>query len=290
MQGEICKITTPKRFLLDAVFFGSRKPKNLFIFLHGLSGNLFRHTDLFKKIVDKDNAVLAFNNRGSGVVIRVKQLCTRLKIGYKSSSIGMAHEVFTDCIDDIEGAIKCARTFRPKNIFLVGHSTGCQKSIYYLAKRPKSPVKGAILLAPMSDYADAIAFSDRKTYARALKVALKMVKEGRAHELMPKNIWEYTLDAQRFLSLYTPESIEEIFTYASGKNPKILRQVGKPLLNVLAEKDEFCDRPIIEIADWFGKNMVGKKCEIKIIKDSFHNFSGRESLINRFIKQWIAKI
>jgi hypothetical protein len=107
---------------------------------------------------------------------------------------------------------------------------------------------------------------------------------------MPKNIWEYTLDAQRFLSLYTPESVEEIFTYASGKDPKILRQAGKPLLTILAAEDEFCDRPIKEIADWFKENMVGKKCETKIIKESFHNFSGHESKINRFIKNWIAKI
>lgn len=117
-----------------------------------------------------------------------------------------------------------------------------------------------------------------------------MVKAGKAHELMPKDIWDYTLDAQRFLSLYTPESAEEIFTYASGKNPKVLRQTKKPLLAILAEEDEYLDRPNIEVVDWFGKNMVGKISEIKIIKDSFHNFSGHESAINRFIKQWLLKI
>lgn len=138
MRGEICKIVTPKRFLLDAVFFGPRKPKNLFIFIHGLSGNLFRHTDLFKKIVDKDNAVLAFNNRGSGVVTRVGKLCTQVKAVHKSLSIGMAHEVFTDCVDDIEGAVKCAQTFHPKNIFLIGHSTGCQKA-FTIWPRNQSP-------------------------------------------------------------------------------------------------------------------------------------------------------
>lgn len=286
MKGEICRLVTPKRFILNGIFFGSKGAKNVFIYLHGLSGSLFSHINLFEKIVDKNNAVLAFNNRGSGVINKVRQLPSSGKKISKAFLMGTAHEVFTDCIDDIEGAIKTAKSFGAKNIFLMGHSTGCQKSVYYLAKRKKSSVKGAVLLAPISDYADAIV-NHGEHLLKARRVAEKMVKEGSGHELMPSDIWPLTHDAQRFLSLFTPESAEEIFTYASGKKPRTLQVVNKPLLAVFAGGDEFTDRPAEEIAAWFEKTLFRKKHQIEIVKGSPHHFSGHEVEVSKLIREWI---
>lgn len=283
MKGNTQKIITPKKFVLNGIFFGSEKPKNIFIYLHGLTGSLFGHIDLFEKIVDKNNAVLAFDNRGSGVITPIKKLCSSKK-GYKNVDIGMIREVFTDCVDDIEGALICAKSLGAKNIFLLGHSTGCQKSVYYLAKKQKSPVKGAILLAPMSDYADAVAFNDKKVFSRAVGCARKMVKAGKGHEFMPKNIWPELIEAQRFLSLNTPDSIEEIFTYASNQSPKILQKIEKPLLVILAENDDCRDRPMKEIASWFEKNVKSKKYRVAIIKKSLHGFHGYEAELGGLIK------
>lgn len=288
MEGNTQKIITPKKFVLNGVIFGPKKPKNIFIYVHGLTGSLFSHISLFEKIVDKDSAVLAFNNRGSGVITPIKRLCSNKK-GYKIVSIGMIREVFTDCVDDIEGAVMCAKSFGAKNIFLMGHSTGCQKSVYYLAKKQTSPVKGAILLAPMSDYADAVAFTDKKVFVSAVSCARKMVKAGQGHEFMPQDIWPRLIEAQRFLSLNTPDSVEEIFTYASHQNPKILQKVKKPLLTILAENDDCRDRPIKEIASWFGENMINKKCQTKIVKKSLHGFSGYEEELSGLIKEWVNK-
>lgn len=288
MIGDTQKIITPKKFVLNGILFGSEKPKNIFIYLHGLAGNLFKHLDLFEEIVDKDNSVLAFNNRGSGIITPIKRLCSNKK-GYKTIPVGMIREVFTDCVDDIEGAIACAKSLGAKNIFLIGHSTGCQKSIYYLSKKKLSPIKGAVLLAPMSDYADSIAFTDKKIFSKAVSCARKMVETGEGHEFMPKSIWPDLIEAQRFLSLNTPDSIEEIFTYASSQNPKILKSVKKPLLIILAENDEYRDRPIKEIASWFEKNTDNKKCRINIVKKSLHGFHGFERETSKSIKNWLNK-
>jgi len=203
--------------------------------------------------------------------------------------MGMAHEVFTDCIDDIDGAINCASSFGAKNIYLVGHSTGCQKSVYYLAKKRSSLVKGAILLAPMSDFADVYTFVDKKIYNKALACAKKMLANGKSHELMPKNIWPYVLDAQRFLSLHTPNSVEEIFSYATDREPKLLKKVQAPLLVVLAGDDEHKDRPMEQISDWFKKNCSKQNCEIKTIAGSQHKFEGHIDELVSLIKGWSLK-
>lgn len=178
-----------------------------------------------------------------------------------------------------------------KNIFLLGHSTGCQKSIYYLAKRPRSRVKGAILLAPISDYSDVAAKLDQPEYRRALAAAERLKRMGKPHALLPAGLWPTPLDAQRFLSLYTAKSQEEIFTYASGRKPLTLQAVKKPLLTVLAEADEFGDRPASEIAAWFEKILGKSRCnQIKIIAGAIHSFATYEDKLAVMIRAWVKTL
>jgi alpha-beta hydrolase superfamily lysophospholipase len=284
MKVKPVTIITPKKFLLDGLIFGNPKSKNIYIYLHGLTGNVFNHINLFEGLVKKDYAVLAFNNRGSGLVNKIYQINPN---AHKSIIAGMAHEVFTDCVDDIEGAIKLAVEMGGKNIYLLGHSTGCQKSIYYLAKNNNPKVKGAILLAPLSDYADTYKNTDKKVYDKAVAVAKKMLTEGREHHLMPSNAWPDVIDAQRFLSLYTPESEEEIFSYASNRKPKLMQKVYQPILVVLAEKDEYMERPVEDLASWFGISLSKQEHEIEIIKTARHDFSNNIDDTAKVINKWV---
>ncbi|EKE20135.1 MAG: hypothetical protein ACD_8C00051G0004 [uncultured bacterium] len=290
MQSKIVKIKTPKKFLLNGILFGDPKAENITVFVHGLGSDLFSQMELVEKMIDKKNSVLVFNNRGSGVVSRIRQISAKERKGYKSHAIGMAHEVFTDCVDDIEGAVKCAQEFGAKNILLMGHSTGCQKSVYYLSKKQKVAIKGAILLAPMSDFADMFAFTDRKMYNKAVSFARKMVENGKGHDLMPERIWPQTIDAQRFISLFTPDSVEEIFSYASNREPKLLKKNKQPVLVVLAENDEYKDREISLIADWFSDNMKKNNAEINTIKEAPHNFQDHSDELARAVKNWFKKL
>jgi len=288
---SLAAITTPHRFLLRGLFFGDKRAKNIFIYIHGLGGNMFYHAEVLGSLSDSRTAVLAFNNRGSGIINTVKRFNPHKTSGSESIVIGVAHEVFSDCVDDIDGAVRWAKAAGAKNIYLIGHSTGCQKSIYYLSQHPQSPVRGAILLAPISDYADAYAQSDKKLYRRALATAKQMVKTGRQHELMPISIKPYNeiLDAQRWLSLYNPDSREEIFSYASGRRPTALLQNKKPVLVVLAEKDEFGDRPASAIAAWFQVILAGRDARVKIIKSAAHNFADHFTEVRSLVRAWAAQ-
>lgn len=290
MQSKIVKIQTPRKFLLNGILLGDPNAENITIFIHGLDGDLFSQIELIEKIISKKNSVLVFNNRGSAVVSSVSQISAKERKGYKSHTIGMAHEVFTDCVDDIEGAIKCAKGFGAKKIFLMGHSTGCQKSVYYLSKKQGDIIKGVMLLAPMSDFADTFAFTDRKTYNMAVSFARKMVENGKGHDLMPERIWPNTIDAQRFISLFTPDSVEEIFSYASNRDPKLLKKIKQPVLVVLAENDEYKDRDISLIADWFSDNMKKDNTEISIIKKAPHKFQDHVDELSKVVKNWLKNI
>lgn len=280
------KIQTPKKFLLDGLLLKQNDSNTFYIFLHGLGGSLFSQIELLQKIAGIKNNILTFNNRGNGIISKIKQVNTKDIRGYKSYVIGMAHEVFADCLDDIEGAVNYVGKLGAKNIILIGHSTGCQKSIYYLSKKLNPLIKGVVLLAPMSDFADTFAFTDKKIYQKAATYAKKKISQGHPHDLLPTDIWTQIIDAQRFLSLYTADSQEEIFTYASGKNPTTLRRVKKPILVVLAGNDEYRDRSMSEIAKWFEQALFNHDIKIDIINNAPHNFNGYTADAAKKIINW----
>lgn len=283
------KIQTPKKFILDGLLLKQNNNNTFYIFIHGLGSNLFSQIELLQKLAGTKNNILTFNNRGNGIIAKIKQVSKKDSGGYKSHSIGMAHEVFTDCLDDIDGVVNYVSKLGAKNIILIGHSTGCQKSIYYLSKKINPPIKGAVLLAPMSDFADTFAFTDKKVYQKAVEYAKNKISQGCSHELLPSNIWKQTIDAQRFLSLYTVDSQEELFTYASGKNPTILKRVKKPIFVVLAGNDEYKDRPISDIARWFEQVLFKHDIKIDIINNAPHNFNGYADSVAKKIVNWTRR-
>lgn len=285
---QVIKFETPQRVLLWGLQLGSSQPRRVYVFIHGLGGGIFSRIDLISQLPDKNSAVLTFNNRGSGLVNGIKK---RQGKKYQYANLGgLAHEVFTDCVDDISGAVNYALALGAKEIFLVGHSTGCQKSIYYLAKKANSPVKGAILLAPVSDYSAMKQEIDWLSYRKILREANKLVRMGREHSLLPAGLWKTPIDAQRFLSLYTPDSQEEIFSYATERQPVLLKKVKQPLLVLLASADEYHDRPAAEIAAWFKKSLAKQMADTMVIQGVGHDFSSAEQKICRLIRDWSNRL
>lgn len=284
MNCQPIRFLTPKRFLLDGLWFFTPSSKQAIIFVHGLGGAML-WPDLVYKLADKQTSVLTFNNRGNGVIAKVRYLD---KKGNKNKILGgAAHEIFTDCVDDIQGAVDFCHRQGFKKIILVGHSTGCQKSVYYLSRvKNQKQIAKLILLCPISDYASAVTF-DKKYIKKATELARRLVKTGKKHELLPTNIWPFLHDAQRFLSLFTATSKEEIFSYATPQSrPRTLQKVTVPMLVVFAEKDEYLDRPLAKVLSWFKDSLVVSNADFKIIKGANHGFVKREQVVIKAIKQW----
>jgi pimeloyl-ACP methyl ester carboxylesterase len=284
------RIITPKQYLLDGLWFGADSPKTAIVFVHGLGSSAFAHHDYLVPLATGNTAVLYFSNRGHDGIAGVKRIKRSANKGYAYEQAGMAHEIFTDCADDIQGAVNLLLTRGPRRIYLVGHSTGCQKIAWYLSQRAeRSRIAGAVLLCPISDYAGARHEDERKR-KKAEAVAQKLVRRKRPHELLPAELWRGPIDAQRFLSLYTPDSKEEIFTYAQpGKIPRALRKLKTPLLVIFAGDDEYRDRETSGMANWFRNNLPSSGAEIEIISGALHSFNGQESKVAASVRRWINK-
>jgi len=291
---QIVKFPTPDKLLLNGLWFGPDKSKKVFIFIHGLTGSFLSGTglNLFPHLIAKGSSVLSFNNRGHDIVARIKKIDKRKKKGYSSQTLGMVFEKFTDCVFDIQGAINFAKARGAKEIFLMGHSTGSQKSVYYLSRKGRQKqVKGVILLSPMSDYAGSLKENGQEKIKEAVSFANKLIKKNTPNELLPTSVWPYINSAQRFLSLNTPDSEEEIFCYAHpNKKPVTLRKIKIPILIVLAGKDEHRDRPIKQIAKWFSKNLRRKNATVKTVESADHSFTQKEREVAGIINPWVASL
>ncbi len=302
LDNSVVGIITPKKYILNGLWFGpgitlrdssrrggAEKPKRVIIWVHGLGSSAFSMLHVVQRLGDAETAVLTFNNRGFGTINRIK------KIGKKSKSLvaGSVHEVFTDSVDDIQGAINFVKKQGVKEIYLAGHSTGCQKSVYWAHKNKGGrDVKGIILVAPVSDHADALQPDKRRQVARLAKIAQLLIKKGKPHELLPQSPQNHPgalffFDAQRFLSLYTPDSKETIFSYEQlKKDPRTLKSVRVPILMLWAEKDEFSDRPATRVVEWFRNNTL-TKLETSVVPGVLHSFHGAEKEVAECIKEWI---
>jgi len=286
--AHIIEIQTPRKFLLNGLWFGPKKPKQAIIWMHGLSSSAFSKLSIVEKLVDKDTAVMTFNNRGATTMTRMRKINKKKKSGIEYVLAGGAHEVFTDCVDDIEGATDFAKKQGAKQIFLAGHSTGSQKSVYYASRKGnEKKVAGIILLAPMSDYAGAKHKDEKGRLTKLTKAAQALVKKGKKSEIV-LGTWE---DAQRFLSLYTPESAEEIFSYIDPeKKPKTYESLKVPTLVLLAQDDEYADRTAERIEAWFAKHARMPRFGSAIIAKTDHSFTGAETLVSKAIREWISAL
>lgn len=282
--AHVLEITTPKKVLLNGLWFGPTKPKRVVVWVHGLTSSLWSRHSLITRLIDKDTAVLMFNNRGHDTISRLNT--DKKRIGYA----GGAHEVFTECVDDIQGAVATVRKQGVKNIYLAGHSTGCQKSIYWAHRHASKGVKGIILLAPLSDYASVM--SEVKKLTKAVNVARQLVARQKKSELLPTPVWHETIDAQRFLSLYTPDSVEQsIFPYFdSARKSRVFSSVKVPMLAFFAREDEYADRPAEKIAHWFAEHAESTTFEAHLIPKVGHSFKGGEDQVVRILRAWFKAL
>jgi len=288
----VVQITTPKRVVLNGLWFGPRKPKKLIIILHGLTGSAFSMSRVVNALADTSCAVLTFNGRGFGQINDLTRI-RRNKVQYFVG--GTAHEIFTECVDDIDGCIHFAKKAGVKEIYIAGHSTGCQKAVYWASKRSDKKVKGLILFGPLSDYSGALATKGKTALDKGVSLARKLITAGKPHQLMPRNLGEwFECDAQRFVSLYTADSSEEIFTYARPSvRPKTLQKTSARILALLAGADEHGDMPAKEIAAWFKKHLPARpgkpKDQVIVVPKVKHSFRGGEkgvaNVIHKFMKE-----
>lgn len=247
---------------------GKRKNHTLLIFVHGMGSNFYKST--FKKTwmelgPNSGIDVFCFNNRG----------CEG----------NVADETFTDCVADIDAAMAFALREKYDRIFLLGHSTGCQKITYYQTRRNHPRVKGLILAALGDDVA--IARRDLgRSYGRWLAKARDLLAHGKGDTKLPPKCLGFT--ARRFLSAVDPTRTEAMLFHLAGRMT-LFSRLTLPIFAVFPEKEQYACIPVAEAADILAARTCSHDFTHAIIPGADHSFHGQEAACVKACIRWIKK-
>ncbi|MDE1871251.1 MAG: alpha/beta fold hydrolase [Candidatus Micrarchaeota archaeon] len=289
MKGEIVSFVTKDGLKLHGFLArpGRKRGKTL-IYLHGLEGT-FYSSGLIKALADSLPKIgydfLAIEQRGSYTV----ETRTRKKgRKYKGTITGGGFERFEECIYDIGGAIRLAGVLGSRRIILAGHSTGCQKAVYYQYKEKDRKVKGIVLLAPADDYN----MQKRDLGGRfggAVSAAKRLYRNDK-YSIMPRNYIRRPFGTHRFLSFSDLKFVESrIFNYDLPR----LREFGsirQPVLAIFGSKEQFAAKPVKEYMEILERNSGAQGFSHSVIKGANHGFWKKEKETARVVADWLAKL
>ncbi len=249
---------------------GAKRQPTLILFLHGMHSNFYR-SQLKKAFLTRSHArgcdVLTFNNRGAEQRV--------------------AHERFEDCLRDIDAVLTFARRQGYRRFVLAGHSTGCQKSVFYQARRQNPAIKGIVLLAPGDDYALARRAAGPR-FDEWVQRARDWVAQGRGDDVMrPKGCLGFS--ARRYLSVADPRRNEaKVFDYDGRLHH--FRQVRTPMLLLFGSEEEYACIPVPEMHARLRQTTRSRRFHDVIIPGGDHSFHGVESETADVALEWIASL
>jgi predicted alpha/beta-fold hydrolase len=271
------KITTSDGLGLHGVTLGQINGSTCYIFIHGLTSSLWSHLEIAQKLADSgESSAVLFNNRGYGVMNSIKSVDPAT--GAKSRLLlGATFERFEDSYYDIQAAVNMAMQCGASKIVLVGYSTGCNKILYYLNHKETNTdlISKVVLVSPMSDYLFAAHISSKDTINNLLMNNI----EGELIYFM-----EAYWSRQRFESLFTRESNEQMFRYDDMEsNYELFSNNNVKTLIIIGSDDETADREISVIQKWFDKNKKSLD-EVIVVNGGNHSLKGIENEIVEFAK------
>ncbi len=268
------------------------RKKAAVIHVHGMGSSFYSAMgveDLSRAVTGIGLGFFSVQTRGSNVVESFGRVRGNKRTGLLA---GTALERFEDCVYDIEGAVRFLASKGYRSIILSGHSTGCQKVLYYYSKRKSRKIKGLVLLAPSDDYN-----VGRVSLGKKFGVAVSEAKKASKRDRRGTMIWasKYVppwmmLSAQRFLSTADPRRPESRILDYTERRMRYIAGISVPALAVFGTEDMYMEAaglPADKAAKILRNN--SERIETFVIKGADHGFHGKRMKLAKTVVEWVRK-
>lgn len=291
---NILYIRTQDHLRLQGIHYASAMKDKCVLFTHGMSGNFIENyfTHILGETLSAQNIDFVYShNRGYN---HINDVTKKESDGsHTTIRIGATYERFRECIYDIDAWLKKIRKLGYKKIILMGHSLGCNKTIYYFSRKYPCDIAGIILASPP----DMVGLFEEPKYnphhKTLLKEARKNVAEGNPRRLVPEMVWDwYSLSSQTYVDL--SETNGPVDNLPVRENKEVFSQLAKidvPILGIMGENDDIVIRSIKDDLNLIASRAVNcPSFTKKIIRGADHNYNGKEKTLAKIVLEWVKKL
>ena len=292
-RTNILYIWTEDNLRLQGVHYDSGLRDACVLCIHGMSGNFienyFAHV-LGEKLSNYNIGFIYGHNRGYN---HINDILKKESDGsYKTVRIGATYERFKDCIYDIDAWLNEVRRLEYKKVILLGHSLGCNKTIYYYSRKQPKDIVGVILASPP----DMVGLFEKTEYQpnhkELLTGAIRNIKEGNPRKLVSGMVWGwYQLSSQTYFDL--SERNGPVDNLPVMRNPEKfpeLAEIKVPILGIMGEHDDIVIRTLKEDLDLISSKAVGSPSFTReFIKGANHTYDQQEKAFSKMVLNWLAK-
>lgn len=280
--------------ILNGIMYKSiNKTSKIIISVHGMATNCIKKRD--EKIAEKANKIdidfLAFNNRGHDIINYIKK-----EDKEKSELAGTAYEEISESYEDIIGTINYATERGYKEIYIMGHSLGCTKTIYTYNKLIEEnnkeildKIKGIMLLS-LVDIPLAFQIYLKENFPAMVTYAKNMKKENMQKQLMPEESFIHPISVKTFLR-YAIENKDIDFARFSDEsyNYEKLNNIKVPLFMRWGNNKELIIQKADELCKTLKEKIKNDKLDIGYIEGADHSYTNKEEILANEIEQFLKK-
>ncbi len=268
-----------------------KKATKAILHIHGLGGSFYGSNsipEISSEAKKKGIAFMSVLTRGSYIVESFE---------YKSKSkellAGSALERFEDSAYDIDGAIGLLHSMGFKKIFLEGHSTGCQKILYYMnSKKAKNSkyVAAISLMGPIDDYSYDLHVMGKGGFSKLARIARKAKGKKLLISTQGTGHIDKFIGPERFLSTADLANPEAKALYYGGKLDYV-SGIKKPMLVAFGDNDELMKKLSARKAtEVLSRAYSGERFESVILKSTGHTFRGRRKELAKALIKFYSSL
>jgi len=288
VKGELVRVWTEDELQLQGLHCTGQELSGLLavLHIHGASSNFYRSQFLDRLadgLTDRGYSFLSGNTRGHDIINNVYA-----KDPTASRRIGVAFEIFEDCLLDVKAWLGFLQAHGYEQVVLLGHSFGASKVAYYQSETADERVKALIFMSP-ADQGFWLEAAGAEAQ-RALTWAKDMVSEGREEALFSGPLIPYPMSAATIRSLFV-ESKSDIFRFGRPDEPwQTIAKLRCPMLALMGTVAELtAPNPEEALAVLKSKALSSPRCDTIVLEGAPHNYRGYEAQVTESIINWLEE-
>ena len=272
---------TEDNLMLQGTYFDSGSKDICILFIHGQAQSILCNRFAYKwgKYFSSNGISFLYgHNRGYDYINCMFD--GNGKVLYSGASF----EIFEDSKKDIQVWVNKIKSLGYKKIILLGHSLGCNKTLYYLTENQDN-IDG-VIFASIPDMVG-ITKLEEKNFGKLYNESMDIIKSGKNELLSELVCGTDYMSAKTFIDQTTEDS--PIDNFPIERNPIVFGQLSKIKIPVLS----FCGTN--EYPTYLKQELIKEKAincrdyTFKIIEDTNHFYKNKEDEVSKMIKEWIDK-